>query len=80
MNEEIKKLQKLSNIFTVVGIITTAFALALCIAALADTIADSYRKDASQKAVIDSLQQEILLRDILIKQSKDTTYGEEKTK
>lgn len=30
-----------------------------------------------QQATIDSLQQEILLRDNLIKQSKDTTYGEE---
>jgi hypothetical protein len=40
--------------------------------------AGSYRKTISQqKAVIDSLQQEILLRDNLIKQSKDTTYGEE---
>lgn len=40
--------------------------------------AGSYRKTISQQeAVIDSLQQEILLRDNLIKQSKDTTYGEE---
>jgi hypothetical protein len=32
-----------------------------------------------QQATIDSLQQEILLRDNLINQCKDTTYGEEKT-
>jgi len=31
-----------------------------------------------QQATIDSLQQEILLRDNLINQCKDTTYGEEK--
>ena len=30
-----------------------------------------------QQATIDSLQQEILLRDNLINQCKDTTYGEE---
>ena len=40
--------------------------------------AGSYRQTISQQeAVIDSLKQEILLRDNLIKQSKDTTYGEE---
>jgi hypothetical protein len=32
-----------------------------------------------QQATIDSLQQEILLRDNLINQCKDTTYGEETT-
>lgn len=79
MNEEIKKLQKLSTFFSVIGVITTAFALGLCIVALADTIADSYKKDETQKAVIDSLEMEIQLRDNLIKQCKDTTYGEEKT-
>jgi hypothetical protein len=31
-----------------------------------------------QQATIDSLNQEILLRDNLINQCKDTTYGEEK--
>lgn len=30
-----------------------------------------------QQATIDSLEQEILLRDNLINQCKDTTYGEE---
>ena len=40
--------------------------------------AGSYRKTISQQeSVIDSLQQEILLRDNLINQCKDTTYGEE---
>jgi hypothetical protein len=40
--------------------------------------AGSYRETISQQeSVIDSLEQEILLRDNLIKQSKDTTYGEE---
>ncbi len=38
----------------------------------------SYKNEIEeQQATIDSLQQEILLRDNLIKQSKDTTYGEE---
>jgi hypothetical protein len=32
-----------------------------------------------QQTTIDSLQQEILLRDNLINQCKDTTYGEETT-
>ena len=42
--------------------------------------AGSYRETISQQeAVIDSLEQEILLRDNLINQCKDTTYGEEKT-
>jgi hypothetical protein len=42
--------------------------------------AGSYRETISQQeAIIDSLNQEILLRDNLIKQSKDTTYGEETT-
>jgi hypothetical protein len=40
--------------------------------------AGSYRETISQQeAVIDSLKQEILLRDNLINQCKDTTYGEE---
>jgi hypothetical protein len=40
--------------------------------------AGSYRETISQQeSVIDSLNQEILLRDNLIKKSKDTTYGEE---
>jgi hypothetical protein len=40
--------------------------------------AGSYRQTISQQeSIIDSLNQEILLRDNLIKQSKDTTYGEE---
>jgi len=40
----------------------------------------SYKTTISeQEAVIDSLQQEILLRDNLINQCKDTTYGEETT-
>jgi hypothetical protein len=40
--------------------------------------AGSYRETISQQeAVIDSLEQEILLRNNLINQCKDTTYGEE---
>ena len=40
--------------------------------------AGSYRETISQQeSVIDSLNQEILLRDNLINQCKDTTYGEE---
>jgi hypothetical protein len=39
----------------------------------------SYKNEIEeQQATIDSLQQEILLRDNLINQCKDTTYGEEK--
>ena len=45
------------------------------------TISISSKKQqiSEQQAVIDSLEMEIQLRDNLINQTKDTTYGEEKT-
>ena len=46
-------------------------AIALSISSYKNTIEE-------QQTTIDSLKQEILLRDILINQCKDTTYGEEK--
>ena len=43
------------------------------------SISSKKQQISEQQAVIDSLEMEIQLRDNLINQCKDTTYGEEKT-
>lgn len=79
MNQEIKKLQRLSTFFAVLGVIVTAFFVAFLLLFIVDAIQESRNASTKQQAVIDSLEMEIQLRDNLINQCKDTTYGEEKT-
>ena len=43
------------------------------------SISSKKQQISEQQAVIDSLEMEIQLRDNLINNTKDTTYGEEKT-
>ena len=79
MNQEIKKLQRLSTFFAVLGVIVTAFFVAFVLLFIVDAIQESRNASTKQQAVIDSLEMEIQLRDNLINQTKDTIYGEEKT-
>jgi len=79
MNQEIKKLQRLSIFFTAIGVIVSAFFVAFVLLFIVDAIQESRNASTKQQAVIDSLEIEIQLRDNLINQCKDTIYGEEKT-
>lgn len=79
MNQEIKKLQRLSIFFTAIGVIVSAFFIAFVLLFIVDAIQESRNASTKQQAVIDSLEMEIQLRDNLINHTKDTIYGEEKT-
>jgi hypothetical protein len=73
--KEIKKYQRIVNIIFYVWISTIAL---LCIFyALNNLKKTTIVLVDEDERIIDSLQQEILLRDNLINQCKDTTYGEE---
>jgi hypothetical protein len=65
---------RLLSFFAAIGV----FVCICFIAYLTLHTISGFQEKQQQKYVIDSLQQEILLRDNLINQSKDTTYGEEK--
>jgi hypothetical protein len=73
--KEIKKYQRIVNIIFYVWISIIAL---LCIFyALNNLKKTTIVLVDEDERIIDSLQQEILLRDNLINQCKDTTYGEE---
>ena len=75
--KEIKKYQRIVNIIFYVWIsIITLLCMFYALNNLKKTTIVLVDED---ERIIDSLQQEILLRDNLINQCKDTTYGEEKT-
>jgi hypothetical protein len=75
--KEIKKYQRIVNIIFYVWIsIITLLCMFYALNNLKKTTIVLVDED---ERIIDSLQQEILLRDNLINQCKDTTYGEENT-
>jgi hypothetical protein len=75
--KEIKKYQRIVNIIFYVWIsIITLLCMFYALNNLKKTTIVLVDED---ERIIDSLQQEILLRDNLINQCKDTTYGEETT-
>jgi hypothetical protein len=75
---DIKEIKKYQSILSIIFYVWISIVALLCIFyALNNLKKTTIVLVDEDERIIDSLQQEILLRDNLIKQSKDTTYGEE---
>jgi hypothetical protein len=77
---DIKEIKKYQSILSIIFYVWISIVALLCIFyALNNLKKTTIVLVDEDERIIDSLKQEILLRDILINQSKDTTYGEETT-
>jgi hypothetical protein len=76
---DIKEIKKYQSILSIIFYVWISIVALLCIFYAINNLKKTtiVLVDEDER-IIDSLQQEILLRDNLIKQCKDTTYGEEK--
>ncbi len=76
---DIKQIKKYQSILSIIFYVWISIVALLCIFyAINNLKKTTIVLIDEDERIIDSLKQEILLRDILINQSKDTTYGEEK--
>jgi hypothetical protein len=77
---DIKEIKKYQSILSIIFYVWISIVALLCIFyALNNLKKTTIVLVDEDERIIDSLQQEILLRDNLINQCKDTTYGEETT-
>ena len=75
---DIKEIKKYQSILSIIFYVWISIVALLCIFyALNNLKKTTIVLVDEDERIIDSLQQEILLRDNLINQCKDTTYGEE---
>ena len=75
---DIKQIKKYQSILSIIFYVWISIVALLCIFYAINNLKKTtiVLVDEDER-IIDSLQQEILLRDNLINQCKDTTYGEE---
>jgi hypothetical protein len=77
---DIKQIKKYQSILSIIFYVWISIVALLCIFyAINNLKKTTIVLIDEDERIIDSLKQEILLRDILINQCKDTTYGEETT-
>jgi hypothetical protein len=76
---DIKQIKKYQSILSIIFYVWISIVALLCIFyAINNLKKTTIVLIDEDERIIDSLKQEILLRDNLINQCKDTTYGEEK--